>query len=179
MQLFGMVVQQTGECGKSSKLLGVFIMPKAACRIYVHRHLLTLREHRHLLTLREGCFLLSSYVHLVKCIWNNLLNRKFFEFHDAVVKRQHYIDLHELDSLKCGLMVAPKLTEAQTSTQTISVAIGGTGNLVLQNQCLVPNIDAICIEQRLKKNLLNDMVSTFNLMRYMYEEDVTNIPIFQ
>lgn len=64
-------------------------------------------------------FFLSDYVHLVKCIRNNLLNRKFFHFQDGVVKRQHYIDLHRLDSMNGGLKVAPKLTEAHINPNNL------------------------------------------------------------
>src|SRR6218665_988093 len=64
-------------------------------------------------------FFLSDYVHLVKCIRNNLLNRKFFNFHDGVVKRQHCVDLHKLDSLNGGLKAAPKLTEAHINPNNL------------------------------------------------------------
>ena len=64
-------------------------------------------------------FFLSDYVHLVKCIRNNLLNRKFFHFHDGVVKRQHYVDLQKLDSLNGGLKAAPKLTETHINPNNL------------------------------------------------------------
>ena len=106
-------------------------------------------------------YLLSDYVHLVKCVRNNLLNRKFFNFEDGLVRLQHYIDLHKLDSLNGGLKAAPKLTEAHINPNNLQRM-----NVRLAVQ-LFSNSTADALQFYTSTGMLHDTEATISFTRRM------------
>ena len=69
---------------------------------------------QHPVSVSRKLYFFSDYVHLVKCVRNNLLNHGCFKFGDKFVRMDHYEVLHDVDSSQ-SLRVVPKLTKTHIS----------------------------------------------------------------